>query len=139
MAVELVRFVRHPIAFNRAFRSWSGPVGVHLRDATELVAVAARATAPRGTGELAAGHETDYGHAGTNHDLESRVVAVPEHAIFVIKGTDPHVITAKNKPRLVFFWAKVGRVVSFKSVNHPGTQANNYLGAALKRVMRRFS
>lgn len=137
--IEFVRYINHPLAFNRAFRSWGGPVGGHLREATELVAVAARVGAPKQTGELAAGHETDYGHHGAKRDLESRVVAVPEHAAFVIKGTAPHVIKAKNAPRLVFFWPKAGRVVHFKSVNHPGTSANNYLQAALKRVMRRFT
>jgi hypothetical protein len=136
--LEHVRFVRHPIAFNRAFRSWAGPVGQALRSDTELVAVAARVTSPRDTGELAAGHETDYGHHGVHHDLESRVIAVPKQAIYVIKGTEPHVIQAKRASRLVFFWKKVGRIVSFKSVNHPGhPQANNYLLESLKRIMRR--
>jgi hypothetical protein len=32
-------------------------------------------------------------------------------------------IKAKNAPYLVFFWPKVGRVVHFKSVNHPGNKA----------------
>jgi|SRR5690606_34873846 len=139
-SIEVVRFVQHPVAFNRAFRSWSGPVGSHLRDATELVGVAARVAAPKDTGRLAAGHKTDYGHHGPKRDLESRVVAVPEHAIFVIKGTMPHVIRARRAPRLVFFWPKVGRVVSFKSVNHPGHPTpNNYLLGALKKVVKRFT
>lgn len=138
-SVELVRYVNHPIAFNRTFRSWGGPVGGHLREATELVGVAARVGAPKHTGELAAGHITSYGHHGTKRDLESQIIAIPEHAIYVIKGTFPHVIRAKNHPHLVFFWPKVGHVVRFKSVNHPGTSPNNYLLDALKRVMRRFT
>lgn len=35
-------------------------------------------------------------------------------------GTKPHVIRAKNAKTLRFFWAKAGRVVYPKSVNHPG-------------------
>jgi hypothetical protein len=134
---KMVKYVNHPIGFYRAFRSWNGPVGQSMRADTELTATAARLTAPVDTGELKAGHVTRYGHAGKNRDLESQVIALPEHAIYVIKGTEPHVIRAKRAPRLVFFWRKVGRVVAFKSVNHPGTSANNYLLAALKRVVGR--
>lgn len=138
-SIQFSRYVNHPLAFNRAFRSWSGPVGRHLAGTTELVAVDARFTAPKRTGELAASHEVDLAHHGPKRDLEGRVVAVPEHAIFIIKGTDPHVIRARNAPRLVFFWKKVGRVVSFKSVNHPGTRPNNYLARSLDRVVRRLT
>jgi len=138
--IEFVRYVEHKRAFNRVFRSWSGPVGVRLADDTNLVAVLAKTTAPRDTGELAGGHEVDLRHHGVKRDLEGRVVAVPKQAIFVIKGTKPHIIKAKTKPLLVFFWKKVGHVVNFKSVNHPGHPApNNYLGRALVRVMRRRS
>lgn len=35
------------------------------------------------------------------------------------------------EPRLVFFWPKAGGVVSFKQVNHPGTQPNRYLTESL--------
>jgi hypothetical protein len=138
--VEFDHYVEHKRAFNRTFRSWTGPVGVHLADATKLVAVTAKITSPKDTGELAGGHEVDLRHHGVKRDLEGRVVAVPKQAIYVIKGTAPHVIKARKKPLLVFFWKKVGHVVNFKSVNHPGHPApNNYLGRALTRVMRRFT
>jgi len=134
-----VTYVGNPIGFREAFQSWSGPVGTHLRVATEAVRVAAIASAPKRTGRLAAGHETDYGHHD-GRDLESRVVAVPKHAIFVIKGTNPHIIKPKDPGgRLVFFWPKVLHVVSFKRVSHPGNLPNDYLGSSLKRVMKRFS
>ncbi len=137
MPTEVV-YVTNPKGFNEAFRSWNGPVGRYLRTATEAVRVVATVSAPKKTGELSAGHKTDYGHHRL--DLESRVVAVPKHAIFVIKGTNPHIIVPK-KPggRLVFFWKKVGHVVSFPKVSHPGGKANDYLGDSLRKVMRRFS
>lgn len=138
-SITVSRYVNHPIGFNRAFRSWTGPVGKHLAGTTELVAVDAKLTAPKRTGELAASHVVDLAHHGPKRDLEGRVVAVPEHAIFIIKGTKPHVIRAKRAPRLVFFWRKVGRVVSFKSVNHPGTKPDNYLAKSLERVVRRLT
>lgn len=52
-------------------------------------------------------------------------------ALWHHEGTEPHVIEARNAPRLVFFWPKVGAVVSFKRVNHPGTKPNRFLTNAL--------
>lgn len=52
------------------------------------------------------------------------------------EGTEPHVIRARRRPMLVFFWPKVGRVVSFKAVNHPGTEPNRFLSDALAVVIR---
>jgi len=47
---------------------------------------------------------------------------------YQIYGTSPHVIRPRNAGgRLVFFWAKVGRVVSLKKVNHPGTARNAFV------------
>lgn len=50
------------------------------------------------------------------------------------EGTPPHVIVASRKPFLVFYWPKVGKVVRFRSVNHPGTKPNRYLTNALKVI-----
>lgn len=52
------------------------------------------------------------------------------------EGTPPHVIT--GNPRLVFFWPKVGRVVAFPKVNHPGTRPNPYLVKALDVLRSRY-
>lgn len=52
------------------------------------------------------------------------------------EGTAPHVIT--GNPRLVFFWPKVGRLVSFPKVNHPGTRPNPYLTKALEVLRSRY-
>lgn len=53
------------------------------------------------------------------------------------EGTQPHVILPRTKPRLVFFWARAGRVVSFTRVNHPGTKRNPFLVDALQAIRRR--
>lgn len=58
-------------------------------------------------------------------------------ALWHHEGTVPHVIAARNAPRLVFFWRKVGRVVSFKRVNHPGTKPNRFLLRALNVLRTR--
>lgn len=41
-------------------------------------------------------------------------------AISVHDGAQPHLIEAKNKPNLRFYWEKVGRNFSGPMVNHPG-------------------
>jgi hypothetical protein len=51
---------------------------------------------------------------------------------FIQKGTKAHVIRARNAPMLRFYWPKVGRVVYFKSVNHPGTKPNRFYNRALQ-------
>lgn len=56
-------------------------------------------------------------------------------ALWHHEGTQPHTIAARRKPRLVFYWPRVGHVVSFRRVNHPGTQPNRFLTNAL-RVLR---
>jgi hypothetical protein len=66
------------------------------------------------------------GRWSTGYDVESTA----PHSLYVLKGTRPHKIT--GNPLLGFFWPKVGQFVVFRSVNHPGTKANNFLGRALR-------
>lgn len=54
------------------------------------------------------------------------------------EGTEPHVIAARRRPMLVFYWPKVGRVVAFKRVNHPGTSPNRFLTDALQVLHSRY-
>lgn len=53
------------------------------------------------------------------------------YATFVDQGTKPHEIRAKNAPVLSFFWPKVGTMVAFRKVNHPGGKPTNFLSGAL--------
>jgi hypothetical protein len=66
------------------------------------------------------------GRWATGYDVTSTA----PHSLFVIRGTRPHTIT--GNPFLSFFWPKLGRNVVFRSVRHPGTKANNFLGRALR-------
>jgi hypothetical protein len=50
-------------------------------------------------------------------------------ALWVHEGTEPHQIV--GNPLLVFHWAKLGKVVAFRQVNHPGTKPNRFLVEAL--------
>lgn len=50
------------------------------------------------------------------------------HSEFVVWGTKPHVIRAKNK--LFLRWAGGGKFHFAKKVNHPGTKPDNYINRA---------
>jgi hypothetical protein len=147
MAPEVV-FVINPVGWNKAFHSWTGTLGRWMARKTLEVTVRARETAPQpgrpprnrtrinyATGELAASIVPDYGYWADN-ELEGRAVALPEHAVFVSKGTAPHIIRPKTADRLVFYWPKAGKVVHAKQVNHPGTAANPYMEEALESVIK---
>lgn len=140
-------FVVNPSGFQRAFRSWEGPVG---RDMTKRVikgTALAIASAPApgkparnrtginyATGRLVSTIRPGYEHYGP--ELEGRVIAGGP-AILVHGGTRPHVIRPRKAGgRLVFFWAKVGRTVALKHVNHPGTAANRFLSEHLRAMAR---
>ena len=43
-------------------------------------------------------------------------------AHFLNVGTRPHPIWRHKAPALTFFWARMGRIVSFIRVSHPGTK-----------------
>lgn len=63
------------------------------------------------------------------------VTALDPIAMWHHEGTEPHVIRPVSKPKLVFYWPKVGKVVAFTEVHHPGTKPNRFLVDAL-RVLR---
>jgi hypothetical protein len=98
------------------------------------VEAAAKIEAPTGkTGDLRRGIRTTQsrdvqGRYSTGYDVTSNAA----YSRYVIKGTRPHKIT--GNPLLAFFWPKLGANVVFRSVNHPGTKGNNFLGRALRRA-----
>lgn len=49
-------------------------------------------------------------------------------------GSVPHDIEAVNAPMLVFFWEKMGRVVAFKKVHHPGFPGRSYMQSSLDEM-----
>lgn len=102
------------------------------RRATKVLK-AARTEAPMGkTGELRRGLRMEQsrdvkGQWASGYD----VLSMAPHTLFVIKGTRPHKIP--GNPFLAFFWPVVGQFVIFRSVNHPGTRANDFLSRALRK------
>jgi hypothetical protein len=87
--------------------------------------------APKKTGEYAAAITTRTFVGNNTAGFE--VLSPGPLGTFIQKGTKSHVIRAKNAPMLRFYWPKVGRVVYFKSVNHPGTKPNRFYNRALQR------
>lgn len=142
-------YVESPIGMYQLAKSWNGPVGLYITRKTNEVGFYSRVFAPKvggpghgrtginfASGELLLGIKNSRGRSNTG-ELEGRVVALPEHALWVHDGTDPHVIKAKKAPALAFFWHKAGRVVKFQSVNHPGTPPDPFLVKGLERAFRR--
>jgi hypothetical protein len=147
MAADVV-FVADPIAFNRCFKSWTGgPVGTWMRvKTTELkVAVIAEAPGPGkpprnrtmhnyATGLLETSIISREHHDEPSGDLESHVIALPEHAKFLIHGTSPYIIRPKKPGGLLRFRNRFGVVVYARFVKHPGIAKNDFASRALRRV-----
>lgn len=143
-----VTFVVHPIAWQQAFQSWTGsPVGTWLWKKTEEVEVATRLEAPGpgkpprnrtginyATGQLESAITSTRRRADTGRDLESHVIALPEHAKFVEFGTAPHQIWPR-KPGGVLRFRRGASIVYASHVNHPGTMANDFMMRGLRRGM----
>jgi hypothetical protein len=71
-------------------------------------------------------------------DLAIMVGSDDPIALWHHEGTEPHIIAARNAPRLVFYWSVAGGVVSFMQVNHPGTKPNRYLTDSLAVLRGRY-
>lgn len=117
-----------------AFTGWGGPVGRSTTRLAKETVFRQKALANKRSGAMAAGMH--YKTGKWSRGIEFLAGSPVPYTLFVDQGTKPHVIKAKNAPYLVFFWPKVGRVVHFKSVNHPGNRAYKFLMNGLERAMR---
>lgn len=102
-----------------------------VRETTNL----AKARAPRDTGRLA----NSIGSSVT--DTPARVRGVVgtrvKYALPIHEGAEAHKIRPRNPGgTLKFYWARVGAVVYFKSVNHPGVGATPFLTSSLADAAR---
>lgn len=61
---------------------------------------------------------------------------IAPHAVFVIKGTRPHIILPRNKK--VLRWPVPGGFRYAKRVKHPGTRADDYIRRLAAEVPRIF-
>lgn len=128
--------VFRPAALAELLRGPTGPVMRDMIIRGERVKQAAIAEAPVRTGNLRA----HIVKRVTEHEGEPAVLVGVEnvpYAIWVHEGSQPHDIVPRNAPALVFFWEKIGQVVSFPPwgggvVHHPGNAPNRFLVRALE-------
>lgn len=59
----------------------------------------------------------------------------PDILKYIVRGTRPHTIVPVRARALRFYWKKVGRIVFFKRVFHPGTRANPFIHRTVNRLM----
>lgn len=102
----------------------------------ELKTVAPIDTYPRATGYRNPPGQPGKLRESIRFDLvgnQANFYAV-DYSKYVIDGTPPHVIRAKNAKSLMFFWKVAGGTVFFMQVNHPGTKANDFRIPALNET-----
>jgi hypothetical protein len=127
------------------FRGWNGPVGRSvLRLAKEMrtqqIAIVgkksgrlAQSISVGRRGRWARGIETSVGaNAGVGRGRIG-------YSVWNDQGTLPHSIYPRRAPQLVFYWAKVGRVVHLNSVWHPGNKAYHWAERGARVAMRVWS
>lgn len=128
-------FVPNIANWEREFQLPGGMVERHVRKIAEVTVVDARFTAPVRTGLM---RSTIF--AAPSGATEWKVTSPQPYTIFVHDGTRPHPIFPKGPGYpLRFFWPKVGRMVAFMSVLHPGTKPQPFLTDSLHRAMVRFT
>ena len=103
----------------------------HVEPLSQAIWRDARADAPVGpTGLTRERINIDRRYKTT--EVIHRVGSSVSWAIYSERGTKPHKIYPRTAGgRLVFYWAKVGRVVRLRSVNHPGQRAQLWLTTPL--------
>lgn len=70
----------------------------------------------------------------TSTKVIKTIAAHHERSLLEHQGARPHDIDQRPRgPMLTFYWSKVGSVVHFSHVNHPGTQGSKFLTSPLIR------
>lgn len=91
---------------------------------------------PYVTGRLAKSITTEVINVPTG--VRGRVGSKLSYAASAQSGAKRHRIVPHLPPSaLRFFWRKVGHVVYFSSVNHPGQKGKHYLTEPLREIARR--
>jgi hypothetical protein len=115
-------------------RSWDGDIGRSVLSLCRDMRRAQQAFAPRKTGLLK--RSIEIGPLGRGAlGIATAVGANPGqsgvfgYGFYQEVGTRPHIIRARpDNPTgyMVFFWPKVGQVVRFRSVSHPGHRGTHW-------------
>lgn len=118
----------------KEFQGWTGPVGRSVERLAKETVFRIRTIANKNSGAMIAGMH--YKKGKWSRGIEFQAGSDVDYTLYMDQGTKPHVIKAKNAPYLTFFWPKVGRVVHFKSVQHPGTKPYKFLERGMELAMR---
>lgn len=117
-----------PVAIAEFIRNPDGPVGRRLMVIAEAVRQDTKAS-------LKPGFPQDF----LGPTIVKRMVMTDEGPKVQVGSdhtrTQPHVI--QGNPLLRFHWAKAGRVVYFRKVNHPGSEMGPYLMEKLVTALAR--
>jgi hypothetical protein len=112
------------LEFDDVVQKLSGPLRQKLVEKlAEIAWASAFWNAPRRTGYLASTIVKEVG------DGEASIDALASYAVYVVKGTRPHVIRPVNASVLAFE-ASDGSMVFAHMVNHPGTKPNPFMQEA---------
>lgn len=103
-----------------------------VRSVTRQVLNRSTILCPVDTGRLRGAGRMKIGSTGRG---PTGIVEYPvKYAGPVHDGTSARVIRARRAKALVFFWPKMGRVVAFKKVRHPGTRGRPFLVRAAEEI-----
>lgn len=106
-----------------------------MLDDTVIFAQARLLGGPYTTGHLATRARKEITFAPGQ--VEGRVIFRAPYARSVNSGAKPHLIFPHGNYPLRFFWRKVGKVVKFSYVRHPGQKGKHYLTDALELAARK--
>ncbi len=111
-----------------------------MRDEGRRLTSLLQAEAPRSEGEGEGQHFADQIRFRTfvegNNKLGFKISMPEPLGTFILSGTRPHTISARNAKSLAFFWEDGPEgpdVYFYLSVRHPGTSANKFVGRATRR------
>jgi len=109
-------------------KSWEGEIGRHISRLCDQVKDDQKVLAPKKTGRLAASISVDKGRGVSG--IQATIGAHGKglgYAMYMEEGTRPHSIRPRNPAGFMkFYWPKVGHVVWFKHVSHPGNHAYHW-------------
>lgn len=101
-----------------------------VRDTGRQVERGAKGMVRVQSGAVRAGISSTLRVTGTR--VTMRVAASHPRSLLEHDGAKAHPIEARlHGPMLRFYWAKVGRVVFFRRVSHPGTRGSHFLTSPL--------
>ena len=114
------------LQFDELAETLSGPLRQKLIERLADVAWASAFwNAPRKTGNLAGTIVKEVG------DGKASITALAPYAVYVVKGTRPHIIRPVNGSVLAFEGAG-GKMVFTRLVHHPGTKPNTFMQNAVE-------